>query len=201
MLSISPAAGSTEYYGADNYYFDDGRAKSQWFGNGAAVLGLSGEVGRHDYDAIYKGHLSNGTKLGRMKDGEWKHHPGWDLTFSAPKSVSVMAEVIGDRRLIDAHDKAVQEALSWVEAEHAVTRIRRDNKIHHVHTGNIAAAIYRHDISRAEDPHLHSHAIVMNATVDADGRWRSLDSRYLWQDLAAKDAIQRASKFMLKHLK
>ena len=60
MLSISPAAGSTEYYGVDNYYFDDGRASTQWFGKGAAALGLSGEVGRDEYDAMYKGHLPNG---------------------------------------------------------------------------------------------------------------------------------------------
>ncbi len=200
MLSISPAAGSTEYYGADNYYFDDGRASTQWFGKGAAALGLSGEVGRDEYGAMYKGHLPNGIKLGRMKDGEWKHYPGWDLTFAAPKSVSVMAEVVGDRRLIDAHDKAVREALAWVEAEHAVTRIRQDNKIHPVHTGSIATAIYRHDISRAEDPHLHSHAIVMNATCDANGKWRSLDSRYLWQDLAAKDAGLRYQQALARHV-
>lgn len=200
MLSISPSAGSTEYYGADNYYFDDGRASSQWFGKGAAILGLSGEVGRDDYDAMRRGHLPNGTKLGRVKDGEWKHLPGWDLTFSAPKSVSVMAEVVGDRRLISSHDKAVQEALSWVEAEYTVTRIRRRNKVDHVRTGNIAAAIYRHDISRAQDPHLHSHAIVMNATVDADGKWRSLDSRYLWQDLAAKDAGLRYQQALARYV-
>ncbi len=200
MLSISPAAGSTEYYGADNYYFDDGRASTQWFGKGAAALGLSGEVERDDYDAMYKGHLPNGIKLSRMKDGEWKHYPGWDLTFAAPKSVSVMAEIVGDRRLIDAHDKAVQEALAWVEAEHAVTRIRQDNEIQRVHTGNIATAIYRHDISRAKDPHLHSHAIVMNATIDADGKWRSLDGRYLWQDLAAKDAGLRYQQALARHV-
>lgn len=200
MLSISPSAGGTEYYGADNYYFDDGRASSQWFGKGAAILGLSGEVGSDGYDAMRKGHLPNGIKLGRMMDGEWKHQPGWDLTFSAPKSVSIMAEVVSDRRLIDAHNKAVHEALAWVEAEHAVTRIRKDNKIHHVHTGNIAAAIYRHDISRAEDPHLHSHAVVMNATVDHDGKWRSLDSRYLWQDLTAKEAGLRYQQALARYI-
>lgn len=200
MLSISPAAKSKEYYGADNYYFNDGRANTEWFGKGAAALGLRGDVERDDYEAMYKGHLPNGTKLGRMKDGEWKHHPGWDLTFAAPKSVSVMAEVAGDRRLIDAHDKAVKAALSWIETEYAVTRIRRNNKIHHVHTGNVTAAIYRHDISRAEDPHLHSHAIVMNATFDTDGKWRSLDSRYLWQDLAAKEAGLRYQQELARHV-
>ena len=200
MLSISPAAGGTEYYGADNYYFDDGRANTQWFGKGAEALGLEGDVKQDDYDAMYEGRLPNGVRLGRVKDGEWKHYPGWDLTFSAPKSVSIMAEVVGDRRLIEAHDKAVREALSWVEAEHAVTRIRKDNKIHHVQTGNIAAAIYRHDISRAEDPHLHSHGIVMNATYDANGKWRSLDGRYLWQDMAAKDAGLRYQQALARHV-
>ena len=182
MLSIAPAAKSTKYYGADNYYFNDGRANTRWFGKGAEALGLKGEVENAEYEALYKGHLPGGIKLGRMKDGEWKHYPGWDLTFAAPKSVSIMAEVFGDRRLIDAHDRAVDKALSWIEANYAVTRIRRDNKVHHVPTGNFAAAVYRHDISRAGQPHLHSHAVVMNATQDQEGKWRSVDGRFLWQE-------------------
>ena len=188
MLSIAPAAKSTKYYGADNYYFNDGRANTRWFGKGAEALGLKGEIEKAEYEALYKGHLPGGIKLGRMKDGEWKHYPGWDLTFAAPKSVSIMAEVFGDRRLIDAHDRAVDKALSWIEANYAVTRIRRDNKIHHVPTGNLAAAVYRHDISRAGQPHLHSHAVVMNATQDQEGKWRSVDGRSLWQEAATKGA-------------
>jgi len=182
MLSIAPAAKSTKYYGADNYYFNDGRASTRWFGKGAEALGLKGEVEKAEYEALYKGHLPGGIKLGRMKDGDWKHYSGWDLTFAAPKSVSIMAEVFGERRLIDAHDRAVDKALSWIEANYAVTRIRRDNKIHHVPTGNFTTAVYRHDVSRAGQPHLHSHAVVMNATQDQEGKWRSVDGRFLWQE-------------------
>ncbi|MEZ5936001.1 MAG: MobF family relaxase [Alphaproteobacteria bacterium] len=187
MLSISPAAKGGEYYRGDNYYFDDGRAQSRWLGEAAKTLGLNGVVKQGDYQRLYDGRLQNGVKLGRMVAGEWRHDPGVDLTFAAPKSVSILAQVIGDRRLIDAHDRAVEAALAWIEAEHTVTRIRCGNRVQHVHTSNLIAAVYRHDISRAEDPHLHSHAVVMNVTRDVEGRWRSLDNRYLWQDLAVKE--------------
>jgi len=186
MLSIAPAAKGKEYYGADNYYFDDGRSSTRWLGKGAMILGLKGEVSQDQYDAVYRGDLPNGVKLGRIRDGQREHYPGWDLTFAAPKSVSIMAEVMGDRRLIDAHDKAVETALAWIEANYAATRIRRNNKIDLVHTANLTTAVYRHDVSRAGQPHLHSHAIVMNATQDHEGQWRSVEGRTLWNAEAMK---------------
>ncbi|WP_252347150.1 relaxase domain-containing protein [Acetobacter sp. P1H12_c] len=72
------------------------------------------------------GQIAEDQRLGTHRDGEWSHRPGWDLTFSAPKSVSVMAEVAGDRRLIDAHEAAMQRTLALAEQHMAATRIRED---------------------------------------------------------------------------
>jgi conjugative relaxase-like TrwC/TraI family protein len=58
-------------------------------------------------------------------------------------------------------------------------------------TGNLAIATFRHDTSRAQDPQLHTHAVVLNATRDQQGAWRSLEPRDLsaseghWRDLSA----------------
>ncbi|MFT9382945.1 MAG: MobF family relaxase, partial [Gluconobacter sp.] len=120
-------------------------------------------------------------RLGTQRDGEWSHRPGWDLTFSAPKSVSVMAEVAGDRRLIEAHEAAVQRTLALAEQYLAATRIREDGEVRREVTQNLVIASFRHGTSRALDPQLHSHNVILNMTQDQDGHWRSLEPRALYQ--------------------
>ena len=65
------------------------------------------------------------TRLGRKaRDGEIVHRPGRNLTFSAPKSVSLIGLVGGDARIVDVHDRAVKATLAWVEGNAAETRMR-----------------------------------------------------------------------------
>ncbi len=82
-----------------------------------------------------------------MQDGSNKHRPGYDLTFSAPKSVSMMAMLGGDKRLIDAHNQAVDFAVRQVEAL-ASTRVMTDGQSETVLTGNLVMALFNHDTSR-----------------------------------------------------
>ena len=70
-----------------------------------------------------------GQQLGTTRDGKVEHRPGWDITFSAPKSVSIMAEVAGDKRLIAAHAAAVKAALGHVEQHMAATRVREGGEV------------------------------------------------------------------------
>ena len=70
MLSVASAASSADYYGQDNYYEDDGHAFSGWAGQGAAALGLEGEVGRDDYDRLHKGGITDDIRLGTYREGE-----------------------------------------------------------------------------------------------------------------------------------
>jgi len=181
LSSLSSSAQAASYYEADDYYAEDGAAPSRWQGSGAALLGLEGEVDPDRFRQLLEGALPNGVVLGAKREDGRQHRPGWDLTFSAPKSVSVMALVAGDRRLDEAHAAAVEAALAFTERHAGGTRIRGSERVTHVRTGNLAVATFRHDTSRAQDPQLHTHAVILNMTHDGGGTWRSLDSRALYQ--------------------
>ena len=194
VATISALGSSTQassYYEADDYYAGDGLSPSEWLGTGADALGLSGEVERDQFREMLDGKMPGGQQLGTTRDGEVQHRPGWDVTMSAPKSVSIMAEVAGDRRLVGAHDRAVKSALAFAERHTAATRIRDGGTVERQPTGNLTVASFRHDTSRAQDPQLHTHNVIMNATRDADGNWRSLEARALYQLQKAIGAVYR----------
>ena len=189
--AIGSSAQASSYYEADDYYADGGLSPSEWQGEGAKELGLEGEIEREAFRDMLDGKLPDGQQLGTTRDGKLEHRPGWDVTMSAPKSVSIMAEVAGDRRLVGAHDRAVKVALAFAERHAAATRIRQDGTVERHQTGNLAIASFRHDTSRAQDPQLHTHNVILNMTRDADGNWRSLEPRALYQLQKAIGAIYR----------
>ncbi|MEP7351225.1 MAG: MobF family relaxase [Sphingorhabdus sp.] len=191
ISALGSSAQASSYYEADDYYTGDGLAPSEWLAAGADALGLSGEVERDQFRAMLDGKMPDGQQLGTMRDGKVQHRPGWDVTMSAPKSVSIMAEVAGDRRLVGAHDRAVKSALAFAERHSAATRIRDGGNVDRQQTGNLTVASFRHDTSRAQDPQLHTHNVIMNATRAADGNWRSLEPRALYQLQKAIGAVYR----------
>ncbi|MFP2428813.1 conjugative transfer relaxase/helicase TraI [Enterobacter ludwigii] len=174
MLSISSIKGDAAYYSHEDNYYASGSLESRWLGDGAEKLGLKGEVANADMDAIRQGKLPDGSDLSRMVNGVNKHRSGYDLTFSAPKSVSVMALVGEDRRFIEAHNRAVAVVMQEVE-QLVSARITQEGNTETVLTGSMVAALYNHDTSRDLDPQVHTHALVFNATF-ADEKWRSLAS-------------------------
>lgn len=181
--AIKSAGAAGHYFEHDDYYVD-GLSPSEWVGSGATALGLSGDVDRETFKSLLEGELPDGQRVGTVRDGEWKHQPGTDVTFSAPKSVSVLAEVAGDQRLLNAHDKAVQAALRYIEQEYIVTRNRNrtENTVEYEKTGSMVAATFKHTTSRALDPQLHTHSVIMNLTQRADGQWRSTENKPLFID-------------------
>ncbi|HCG6157816.1 TPA: relaxase domain-containing protein [Vibrio parahaemolyticus] len=181
--AIKSASQAGHYFEKDDYYVD-GLSPSEWFGDGAETLGLSGDVDRETFKFLLEGQLPDGQRLGTVRDGEWKHQPGIDLTFLAPKSVSILSEVVGDQRLLSAHDKAVQAVLRYIEQEYIVTRNRNraENTVEYEKTASMVAATFKHTTSRAFDPLLHTHVVVMNATQRADGLWRSIENKPLFID-------------------
>ena len=220
MLSIgalASAAQGASYYERDGYYAKDDpehKAASAWAGKGAEELGLKGPVDPEAFRAVLEGKVpdGSGTQLGRRgKDGEILHRPGRDLTFSAPKSVSIAALVGGDDRIVDAHDRAVAATLAWVEKNAAETRMKdpgsspgqapgsspgqapgsspgqapETGKMARVGDQKIVAATFRHDTSRNLDPQLHSHSVIANMVQGEDGKWRSManEGLYLQQKL------------------
>ncbi len=182
MLStsvIKNVSQASHYYGQkDNYYTrDEGIEQSEWWGKGAKQLQLSGQVDEKKFTELLQGKIPNGEQLGKMVDGEIKHRAGWDLTFSAPKSISLMVYLGGDTRLLAAHRQAVAVALTSIERSAAQARVKTAEGIGYQNTGNLVAALYHHDLSRAKDPQMHTHAVVMNMTQRFDGVWRSLASQ------------------------
>ena len=192
MLSIgalTSAAQGASYYERDGYYAKDDpehKAASAWAGKGAEELGLKGPVDPETFKAILEGKVPDGSdnRLGRRgKDGEILHRPGRDLTFSAPKSVSIATLVGGDDRIVEAHDRAVAATLAWIEKNVAETRMKDPETGRMVRVGGqkIVAATFRHDTSRNLDPQLHTHAVLANMVQGEDGKWRSMANEGLYE--------------------
>ena len=177
MMSIGqvgPAGKAGDYYTHQDNYYVLGSMDERWVGQGAEALGLTGKVDVKDFVAVLEGKLPDGSDLTRMVGGENKHRPGYDLTFSAPKSVSIMAMLGGDKRLIAAHNHAVEVAVREVE-KLASTRSMTEGVSETRLTGNLVVALFNHDTSRDLDPQMHTHAVVANVTQH-DGKWQTLSS-------------------------
>ena len=194
----SPSQGAS-YYERDGYYAkdsDEHRAASAWAGRGAAALGLEGPVDPGTFKAVLEGEVPDGSgrRLGRrMGDGGIHHRPGRDLTFSAPKSVSLAALVGGDARIVEAHDRAVGRALGWFERNAAETRVQDGSTGRMVRAGGQKAVIatFRHDTSRNLDPALHTHSVIANMLLGPDGKWRTMANERLYGSKMLLGALYR----------
>ncbi len=124
---VSPSQG-VAYYEKDGYYARDDREHreaSAWVGRGVEALDLTGPVDAEIFRTVLEGRVPDGPHLGkRGRDGEIHHRPGRDVTLSAPKSVSLMALVGGDERIVAAHDRAATRTLGWVERNAVKTRMQ-----------------------------------------------------------------------------
>jgi len=172
MSPSAMASGSLAYYlnlAREDYYLNGGEPPGIWWGQGAKALGLSGQVERKDLHALFRGFLADGREL-VQNAGAKDRQPGWDLTFSAPKSVSTLWSQ-GDealRREIQAgHFEAVKAALAYLEEELKLTR--RGERGTERELARLIVATFEHGTSRDLDPNLHTHALVMNACLREDG--------------------------------
>jgi conjugative relaxase-like TrwC/TraI family protein len=175
MLSIglpkTPRA-AQQYLLRDDPYFRDRNAS--WFGKAAEDLGMAGQVEDGAFINLLGGMCPEGRHLLVRPGGPSRTRiAGFDLTFSAPKSCTLVSLI--DGRVVDAHSGAVKKALTFAEARYAQARAMSDGKQVEVPTGNLAAALFVHMTSRALDPQLHTHAFVLNITRRLeDGQWRAL---------------------------
>lgn len=177
MLSSSnlKSAQASTYFEKDDYYSqEESPGASRWLGKGAEELGLEGGVEQKQFTQVLRGRSPQKEQLFSRKVNQKKRRAATDFTFSAPKSVSVAGLVQGDSRVIDAHHLAVERTLAILEDRYAETRVMTVNGRRTVGTGNIIAAVFAHGTSRAAEPQLHSHCVVMNATQIENGRWYGL---------------------------
>jgi conjugative relaxase-like TrwC/TraI family protein len=185
MLRITPstsASGAKKYFTESltrddtSYYHEGQELAGTWGGKGAQMLGLSGEVSQKDYFALCDNeHPETGERLTpRNKEDR---RVGFDFTWSAPKSVSVLYELSGDERILNAFRESVSETMQDIEGE-MKARVRRNGSDHDRETGNLVYAEFTHFTARpvdgVPDPHLHSHVYAFNLTHDAvENRWKA----------------------------
>jgi conjugative relaxase-like TrwC/TraI family protein len=186
MLTIAKLRRGNEDYvlravaaGAEDYYAGSGEAPGVWLGGGAESLGLAGEVGAEAFRAVLQGRdPASGNLLAKRKA------QGFDLTFSAPKSVSVLWALAPDpvsRQVVAAcHEEAIAAAMGWMESQASAVK-RGAAGCETIGSSGFVAASYRHRTSRAGDPQLHSHVVVSNMALGDDGKWSALgDHRRLF---------------------
>ena len=186
------AAKSPSYYeqaefARDDYYAERGAALGQWAGRGAEALRLTGAPAAGGLAMLLEGRqVESGERLPGLRRG--RRNVGFDLTWTAPKSVSVLLAVGGDeirRAVFAAHEAGVRAGLDYLERYECHAR-RGAGGERIVSARGFAGALYTHEMSRAGDPHLHTHLVVANAVEGSDGRWSAPDMRPVFQ--AAKTA-------------
>ncbi len=192
---------SSRHLEHSDYYAEGERVVGHWFGRGAELLGVSGEVATGDFDALRQGldpetgeflrQRRGADRIGANGEKLCQARSLYDFTISAPKSVSVMAILGGDARLVQAHRTALATALEEIE-RHAATRVRQRGANADRMTGNLILAVYHHDTSRELDPQLHTHAVAANLTYDGtEGRWKALQASGIYERRAYLTEVYR----------
>jgi conjugative relaxase-like TrwC/TraI family protein len=195
MLRITQnihAAGAKSYYSTADYYSEGQELTGRWRGEGAALLGLQGDVKQNEWDALCNNrHPQTGGPLTvRLRSDRTV---GYDFNFHVPKSVSLLYAETRDERLLDAFRDAVDGTMHDMEAEMA-TRVRKSGKNENRRTGNLAWGEFVHFTSRpvdgVPDPHLHAHCFVFNTTWDEQEQaWKAGQFRELKRDAPYFEAV------------
>lgn len=191
MMTLAPSP-AADYYATENYYTADQAVNtSAWFGRAAEELGLSGKVDQQVFTDVLDGKLPDGSVIA-AKDGH--HRPGVDLTFSASKSISLLAMIGGDKRLIEALRESVAATLIWAEKNVVEARVWDPELGRQVpeKTGNLLSANFLHDVNRNGEPQLHIHAVVANATRASDGKWHAVRNDELYRAQHVLSAVHNA---------
>jgi conjugative relaxase-like TrwC/TraI family protein len=178
---------------AQNDYYAAGEIRpGQWIGAGAERLGLKEAVTRDQFHALWENQNPNdGERLTQRSQREGQRRVFYDFICSAPKSVSVLAVTLDDQRLIEAHEEAAKFAFHELET-FAAARVRKDGARKDRTTGNLVAAAFVHDSSRALDPQLHTHFTVFNATFDKEEHcWKALEARGMYDAIRYGTAVYR----------
>ena len=177
-----------------DYYSEQRRISGEWFGQGAARLGLDlkAPVTEQAFVRLCENrHPLNDTRL-TVRQRRKDRRVFYDFTCSAPKSVSILALTVGDARIVAAHDEACRVAMQQLETT-AAARIRKGGQRAERTTGEIVAALFRHEESRALDPLLHTHLVVFNATWDStEKRWKALETSAMFAQIKLYTEVYRS---------
>ncbi len=198
MLTIRAAKGPDYYeraeFARDDYYEERGQVRGSWEGRASDTLGLSGAPADGELGALLDG---RDPRSGAVLPGAPRRTGGnvaFDLTFTAPKSVSVLAAV-GDesvrRAVLAAHAAGARAALDYLGRRACFVR-RGRNGVRVLLADGFAAAMYLHEMARSGDPHLHAHLVVANRVQGPDGRWSAPDMRPVYAEAKTAGTIAEA---------
>lgn len=195
MLSIGKMkAGQESYYAQlarEDYYLEGGEPLGQWVGAGAEKLSLFGQVQADLLREVFRGELDGKPLV--QNAGSSKRVPGWDCCFSAPKTVSVAWSQADDataQEIRAAHDAAVRRAIGYLEDKAGWTR--RGHAGAEQERCSLVFATYEHGTSRAQDPQLHTHSLLLNIGIRADGTTGTLHTPKLYGHKMTAGALYRA---------
>lgn len=178
--------GVTDYYGANSY--------SEWLGKAASLLGLDGSVQRQAFENVLTGRDSGGRPLGKLTRN--KRVPGYDITLSVPKSVSVLWAV-GNEEIQQQVEKALliaaRRTMAELESDLPLARRGRGGKSE-IHA-DLAIGMFLHKLSRANEPQLHAHCFIANACRGSDQQWSSVNSRKLHEYTMTLGGVFRGHLF------
>lgn len=195
MLSVKSIgaadSGVANYYetlAQDDYYSNGMEPPGCWLGKLTSGLDLAGKVRPGQLKAIFEG-CHPITQEPMVPNAGFDHKAGWDLTFSAPKSVSVIWAVVDENHRVciaHAHESAVAAAMAYLEQRAFVSRDRHPGN----HQAGVVAATFEHGCSRELDPQLHTHVVVANLSARLDGTYGAVDFDTRWK--MAAGAVYRA---------
>lgn len=200
MLRIyqSKSAGQAKSYFSEeltqgDYYGATQEMAGMWGGKTAERLGLKGEVTKDAFNQLVDNiNPENGERLTERSRAD--RTAGYDMTFNAPKSFSIIYEFTQDQRLLEVFREAVHDTMQDIE-ESMYTRVRKDGLDEDRQTGNLVYAEFVHFTARptphaAPDCHTHAHCYVPNVTYDeAEGQWKAGQFRHLKSDAPLHEAM------------
>lgn len=182
-----PAGAVEDYYAQGN-----NKTPSLWMGSAAEILGLSGAVNREDHIKTLQG-LDPKTGEGLVQGAGAERRYAWDLTFSAPKSVSIVW-VIGDEEtrqaIEDAQTRAVAEVITFVEETFPLARRGKGGA--EAEKAHLLASVFLHGSSRDLDPQIHSHAMLQNLLQRLDGTFGTMEPKRIFEWKLTLGALYRA---------
>jgi conjugative relaxase-like TrwC/TraI family protein len=192
--------------GGHHYYVDDlvpgraegtlvaGEAPGTWSGAAASALGVTGTVEDHAFGEVLDGRDPRSGAALRETRGD-RSVAGYDLTFCAPKSVSLL-HLLAPREMAGevgaGHHAAVGEATDYLERTAVGVRRTRGGRTTYLPSIGVVAGRFLHRTSRTLDPHLHTHLVVGNVTQGVDGAWSAVDGRRVFAHARAAQAIYHA---------